>query len=500
MTRPTTEQQLHAAGVGELEDEIMSLALDRTGAVNGALFLWDASKDGLVIAHHIVAGLTVTIPNTIVRSGRERPGIALHVFSTDEPYLCANTRRDPHYTRYLLDVGSIAAVPIRYQERPIGVITVSDRDTDAFSQDTIAGLQSLASSSATFLRRAQLDQQSRERTGQPFLIKGLSRDWHEVESRIERVSPTSAPILIRGESGTGKDLVANAIHFNSRRADKPLVTVNCAAIPETMLESILFGHVKGAFTGASFEKIGEFQKADGGTLFLDEVGELPVMLQAKVLRAVEQGEVQPLGSNKPPGRVDVRLICATNRDLEAMAREGKFRDDLYYRLGVMTMELPPLRTYKDNLEVIAHVFVQQSAERHGKKPPEISQAAMSRLRAYDYPGNVRELKNAIEHAVIMSAGDEIAAEDLPRPFRVDSGTARAREGPITQTLPELRERWLEPLERRYLARLLDDCDGNVREAAKRAGINPVTMYRLLRKRGIRLRRQVRAEPDRTERS
>ena len=147
------------------------------------------------------------------------------------------------------------------------------------------------------MRRAQLDRQSRAETGRPFLILGLSPAWREVERRIELASPTNAPILLRGESGTGKDLVARAIHHSSRRADRPFVTVNCAAIPETLLESILFGHVKGAFTGASFRKVGEFKKADGGTLFLDEVGELPIMLQAKVLRAVEQGEVQPLGSN-----------------------------------------------------------------------------------------------------------------------------------------------------------------------------------------------------------
>src|SRR5690606_15234786 len=160
---------------------------------------------------------------------------------------------------------------------------------------------------------------------------------------------TAAPILIRGESGTGKDLVARAIHWASRRTDAAFVTVNCAAIPEPLLESILFGHVRGALTGASFHKIGEFQKADGGTLVLDEVGELPAALQAKVLRAVEQGEVQPLGSNDPPQRVDVRLICATNRDLEAMVQAGAFRADLYYRLSVMPLELPPLRAYKEQL-------------------------------------------------------------------------------------------------------------------------------------------------------
>jgi DNA-binding NtrC family response regulator len=298
--------------------------------------------------------------------------------------------------------------------------------------------------------------------------------------------------LIRGESGTGKDLVSRAIHWNSRRADKPYVTVNCAAIPETLLESILFGHVKGAFTGASFHKVGEFQKANGGTLFLDEVGELPVMLQAKVLRAVEQGEVQPLGSNDPPDRVDVRLICATNRDLEAMAKTGAFRDDLFYRLSVMTLDLPPLRSYKDNLEVIANVFLETSSTAHGKRAPRLGLEVLARLTAYDFPGNVRELKNTIEHAVILCTGDELRVEDLPRPLLDSSSRASVTKikRPEQVSLEEAREKWLDPLERQYLTDLLAKHGGNVEVAARAAGVNKVTLYRLLKRRGLHLGRVV----------
>jgi transcriptional regulator with GAF, ATPase, and Fis domain len=268
--------------------------------------------------------------------------------------------------------------------------------------------------------------------------------------------------------------------------------VNCAAIPENMLESILFGHVKGAFTGASFNKIGEFTKADGGTLFLDEVGELPLLLQAKVLRAVEQGEVQALGSNAAPEHVDVRLVCATNRNLERMAGEGTFRADLYYRLSVMSMELPPLRSYKKgNLEVLANVFLQQAAEKHNIAPLNISTSALSVLENYQYPGNVRELKNAIEHAVIM-ASDEIEPKDLPNRFLVHADSLSESGNAVpNQNLQELREQWLAPLERRYLSNLLDACEGNVRKAAAIAGINHVTLYRLLKKRGLSVGRQVR---------
>ncbi|MBL4682991.1 MAG: sigma-54-dependent Fis family transcriptional regulator, partial [Nannocystaceae bacterium] len=274
------------------------------------------------------------------------------------------------------------------------------------------------------------------------------------------------------------------------------VTVNCAAIPENMLESVLFGHVRGAFTGATFDKLGEFEKADGGTLFLDEIGELTLPLQAKVLRAVEHGEIAPLGSNKPPLSVDVRLVCATHRDLPAMVEVGEFRRDLYFRLGVMLMDLPPLRAYRDNLEVLANVFLQQTAERIDRAPPRLSSAALAVLMSHDFPGNVRELRNAIEHGVIMASGDELGVDDLPRAMVLEAGAATPEAVPRptaeaqTPSLKSLRESWLAPLETRYLTDLLRECEGNVAVAARRAGINTVTMYRLLKKRGLRLSRTI----------
>jgi DNA-binding NtrC family response regulator len=488
------EARLHAARPEDIEAELVAIACAATRHGHGALFVWDKKARGLVLAHHVANGVTLTIPQVVTSStrDRDRAGIALHAFDEDEPYLCPDTAADPRYTRYLLDVGSIAAVPIRYQKKPIGVLTVSDPAVRAMTSVDLATLEELAALAAPLLRRVQLDRQSREETGRPFLIKGLSRAWLEVERKIELAAPTGAPILVRGESGTGKDLVARAIHANSKRAEKPYVTVNCAAIPETLLESILFGHVKGAFTGASFHKVGEFQKADGGTLFLDEVGELPVMLQAKVLRAVEQGEVQPLGSNDPPSRVDVRLIGATNRDLEAMAKVGQFRDDLFYRLSVMTIELPPLRSYKDNLEVLATVFVEQAARAHGKRAPRLGPAVLARLDAYDFPGNMRELKNAMEHAVILCAGDELAERDLPKPLLANAPAPapKAAKRSARPSLRELRETWLAPLEKRYLGELLVEHGGSVRKAAAAAGIDAVTLYRLLKKRGIAVARHV----------
>ena len=501
-----TDEELHRADIESLEKRIMELALEKTSASHGAIFLYDSKKKALAIDFHVVEGLVVTLPGASLTRRRDgRPnGVAFSAFDQNAPYLCHDADADPNYARYFLDVQSIAAVPIPYQRRPIGVLSVSSRRKHAFTDEAVDALTSLASSSAKFLRRAQLYRATRDVGGRPFLIKGMSPEWNEVEQRIEQVAPTDAPVLIIGESGTGKDLVARATHFNSRRAAGPFVTVNCAAIPETLLESALFGHVKGAFTGASFDKLGEFHKADGGTLFLDEVGELPMILQAKVLRAVEYGEVQPLGSNKPPSRVDVRLLCATNRDLPEMVRKNAFRDDLYFRLSVMQMDLPPLRSYKANcLDTMARVFLEQAVGKHRLTVTRFSVEALALLRAYDYPGNVRELKNTIEHAAIMARGDEIGASDLPKSIRTRPGAAKSeadadalgKQGSAQtgRTLKALREMWLAPLERRYLTELLDECGGNVRRAAERAGVNTVTMYRLLKKRGLKLSRRVEAE-------
>jgi len=529
LSRDRTDEELHEADIESLERRIMELALERTGARHGAIFLYDPKAEGLRVDFHVVDGLIVTLPGAVLRASRDgRPkGIAYAAFENNAPYLCPDSSRDANYARYFHDVASIAAAPIPYQRRPIGVISVSTEEKNGLGEAAIEALVELAEASAKFLRRAQLYRQTREDGGRPFLIKGLSPSWLEVERRIERVAPTDAPVLIRGESGTGKDLVARAIHFNSRRATKPLVVVNCAAIPEAMIESVLFGHVKGAFTGATFDKLGEFQKANGGTLFLDELGELPLALQAKVLRAVEYGEVHPLGSNRPPERVDVRLLCATNRDLQAMARVGEFREDLYFRLSLMTLEVPPLRSYKaDNLPTLSLVFLQQAALKHGLKVDRIATDAMALLQAHDFPGNVRELKNAIEHGAIMATSHVLEARDLPESIRAPMPTrasvlppgslapppswsivppphdaSRIPESPRLSnalapvgdgflSLAEQRERWLMPLERQYLTELLEACGGNVKVAAARAGINTVTLYRLMRKRNLKLQRRV----------
>jgi DNA-binding NtrC family response regulator len=485
LSEDNTDRDLHAADIEQLERRIMDMALDRCGAKSGAIFLWDAKNKGLALDFHVVDGLVVNLPHMILRRRKDgRPnGIALEAFDRAEPYLCDDTSKDPNYASYFLDVGAVLAVPILYQRRAIGVLSVSSKDARAFTREHESELSALAASAAKFLRRAQLYRQSRAAGEVPFVIKGLSSEWLEVERRIEQVAPTRASVLVHGESGTGKELVARAIHFNSKRSSAPFVVVNCAAIPETLIESTLFGHLRGAFTGATMDKIGEMKRAEGGTLFLDEIGELPMSVQAKLLRAIEYGEVQPVGSSKAPERLDVRFLCATHRDLAAMVREARFRDDLYYRLGVFTIELPPLRSYRDNIDVLAHVFLKQAAQRHEKRVHKIAARALASLRTYDYPGNVRELKNAIEHAVILASGDEMQAEDLPRTFSPSAPRESAPSGELP-SLRDLREQALAPIERRYLEQLLARAKGNVSAAAAHAGVDRVTFYRLLRKRGV----------------
>jgi transcriptional regulator with GAF, ATPase, and Fis domain len=489
---PSLDEALHAADVERLEQHIMELALGCTGTRHGALFLWEPEAKGLVLSCLYVDGVVVSRPGTVIRRRKDgRPnGIAFHVYDSGEAYVCNDTANDPQYSRYFQDVGAIVAVPLMYQDHPFGVISVSALEPNAFGAGEVATLEELARSSSKFVRRAQLHRKKGGDGKRPFLIKGLSAEWLRVESQIERVAPTHAPVLVQGESGTGKELVAHAIHFNSRRAEKPFVSVNAAAIPEALLESMLFGHVRGAFTGAVADKLGEMQKADGGTLFLDEVGELPLALQAKVLRAIEDGEVQPVGSSKAATRVDVRIVCATNRDLLGMVRGGTFREDLYHRISVVALELPPLRSYKDNLEVLALIAMQQAARRHDKSVTRFAPEALAALRDYDYPGNVRELKNAVERGVVLAPKDEVRLEDLPR--TITRAVKGASQAPPTaaeeKSLKQLREEWLTPLERRYLTDLLSRTDGDVKRAAEKAQVNMVTLYRLIKRRGIRLRR------------
>ena len=303
-------------------------------------------------------------------------------------------------------------------------------------------------------------------------IIGRSPAMQEIFGLIRRVASSAASVLITGESGTGKELVARALHFNSSRKARPFVPVNCAAIPDPLLESELFGHKRGAFTDARTDRTGLFVEADGGTLFLDEIGELSPPLQAKLLRVLQEREVRPLGANKSE-RVDVRVIAATNRDPEARLREGSFREDLYYRLNVIHLHLPPLRTRVEDILPLAEHFLARAVERADKGEVVLSEPAKKALLGYGWPGNVRELENVVERAVALAETGSVQLEDLPAGVR----ERRTQEDTLAMALGQ--RLTLGELEREYIQRVVQAEGGNKTRAAQRLGLDRKTLYRKL---------------------
>lgn len=301
-------------------------------------------------------------------------------------------------------------------------------------------------------------------------IIGGSEKMKEVLDLAGRVAASDASLLITGETGTGKELLAKGVHFNSRRADGPFVAVNCAAIPETLIESELFGHVKGAFTGAVRDKEGKFELADGGTLFLDEIGDLRIDLQAKILRTLQEREVDRVGGGKPVA-VDARVIAATNKDIERAVKEGAFREDLYYRLNVITLSIPPLRERKEDIPLLVNHFLKKFNKDAGVL---MDAAALSALTAYGWPGNVRELENVIERASVLKRGPLITREELPEKLKKEKMGVED----IILNLPE-QGISLEDLEKSLIIKALEKHKGNQTRAAEFLGITrPTLIYRM----------------------
>ena len=301
---------------------------------------------------------------------------------------------------------------------------------------------------------------------------GRSETMERIFDAVAQVSDLPANILITGESGTGKELIARAIHFNSARARGPFLPLNCAAVPGALLESELFGYVRGAFTDAKKDRRGLFQEASGGTLFLDEIGEIAVNLQAKLLRAIEEKEVRPLGANKSE-KVDARLISATNRDLEQHVREGSFRQDLFYRLNVIRIELPPLRERTEDIPALVEHFIRKFADQARRKVSGIDTDALRVLISHRWPGNVRELEHTIERAVLMGRNTTIGVEDLPQAMFI----ASHNDPPLEKAVA--RGYTLYQLEREYIERVMEITKGNKTDAARILGVDRTTLYRKL---------------------
>ncbi|GJL66964.1 MAG: transcriptional regulator [Nitrospirales bacterium] len=302
-------------------------------------------------------------------------------------------------------------------------------------------------------------------------VVARSSEMQALLQQVARVAGTDATVCISGETGTGKEVIARVIHCNSSRANKSFIAVNCAAIPETLFESELFGHQKGSFTGAHQTKRGLFQTADKGTLFLDEIGEMPLSLQGKLLRAIQQREVLPIGAQVPT-KVDVRILAATNSDLEVAVKEGRFREDLYYRIHVVPLWIPPLRERRQDIPSLTQFFLKQSVARLNKPIRGFTPDAMQAMVTYSWPGNVRELENVIERAVVMSPKDMITADLLP----LTPGTSQGTLQPLTEAK--------EDFEREYLKDILRATDGNISRASQIAGRYRADFYKLLKKYGL----------------
>jgi Nif-specific regulatory protein len=455
-----------------LFEQVLDEALRAMNAERGLLLLADEETDKLEVraARHIdgpldreLSGVSRTVLDEVMAKRQAR------VF-VDAPAAFPGAQ-----SIIIGQVHSVAVAPLISRERLVGAIYVDSRtDHVVFSDDALLFLRPFANIAALAIENARLCSGLAAETGrlrsalgewQQFPeIVGRSPTMQSVYEMMARVIPTDAPVLITGETGTGKELVARAIHYSGPRKKAAFVAVNCGAIPENLLESELFGHRKGSFTGAVTDKQGLFEAANGGTMFLDEVSDLPVPLQPKLLRTLQNGEVRRVG-DVDAHHVNVRVMSATNRDLGRLAHEGRFREDLYYRLNVIPIELPPLRRRRDDIPLLAGHFLVASAKRQGKKVTGIAKAAMDKLVSFTWPGNIRQLENAIERAVVLCPGDRLTEDDimLPRPDEADRGT----EGTAAE------------IEKRAVLERLKSFNGNRTRTAASLGISRRTLLNKL---------------------
>ena len=382
------------------------------------------------------------------------------------------------------EVRSLLCVPLTVFQRVIGCIYLdSTNSANRFQEDHLQLMAAIAGISAVALdnaRRVQWLEQENQRliteVRQEQSLVGEGARMKEIFQFLARVAPTESTVLIEGESGTGKELAARALHRNSHRGSKQFVAINCAAIPESLLESDLFGHERGAFTGAAVLKKGRLEVADGGVVFLDEIGELAPALQVKLLRVLQEREFERVGGTHTI-KVDIRLIAATNRDLNEAVRNGQFRQDLYYRLAVVRLTMPPLRERREDIPMLTRHFVQKYAKRSKVKPKPVSREAMAALVNYEWPGNVRELENAVERALVMGSSDSVLLEDLPESLMEQESAAELHEGKYHASVKELKKQ--------LIFDAVEQTRGNYVEAAGILGVHPNYLHRLIRNLGVK---------------
>jgi transcriptional regulator with GAF, ATPase, and Fis domain len=447
-------------------------------------------------------------------------GIVRAVIQSRKSYLAPNVKLDPHYTDLSVPVQTQSefAVPIMKDNSVVSVLNIESDELNAFDEDDIITLEAVASQLGVaianqklyhqvidFNKRLQslaegktielkeahqriLEQQKLLQKENRALKTLIPQDYKAAEmigkspailstlAMVDKIAPTTATVLLQGESGTGKELIARRLHFQSERGQRPYVTVNCGALQETLLESELFGHEKGSFTGAVNQKLGLCETADGGTLFLDEIGEMSLGIQTKILRFLQEGEFYRIGGKKPI-KVDVRVISATNRDLEKEVKEGRFREDLFYRLNTITLRVPPLRKRKEDIPALVDFFLKNSRFGGGSiQIKRVDPKVLEAFAGYDWPGNIRELQNTIERLKILSDNNEIRLEDVPFEIRMPNSKADTTEFAVDMPL--------EDVEKNHILRTLAYNQGNKTKTAQSLGITIKTLYNKLHRYGI----------------
>ena len=472
-----SERLFHQRDLGELLDALMDAVVEITNADKGFLVLLEGDTVDVKVARNVnkenIADAVTQLSDSIVAK----------VIRTRKPVIVSDAMRDDEFAAaksvMQLKVSSVICVPLLDRGRLIGLIYVgNDSIRDLFQQDTLRVLTVFASQASLIVANALLLNELRvdnrrlhERLEQYRFgeIVGTSAPMQQVFRKVEKISATDISVLITGETGTGKELIAREIHNRSPRTGKPFITINCGAIPENLLESELFGHVKGAFTGAVANKQGKFQAADGGTLFLDEIGEMPIELQVKLLRAIQEKIVYRVGDTRPE-TVDIRILAATNRELEKEIAAGRFREDLYYRLNVVNVELPPLRARGEDVLVIARYLLSRYSREYDSKVKGLSPNAAVAIRKHNWPGNIRELENRIKKAIVLCESTVIGPDDLGLTGDVL---------PQILTLSDAKDKF----QREYINEVLALNNGNRTKTARDLGVDPRTVFRHLEKEG-----------------
>jgi Nif-specific regulatory protein len=468
-------------GVEELQKTLLELLFEVVPAERGAILLTDAGSQEDASEFASVFGLDRRgEPDESIKVSRT---VTKRVLQHGESLLANNladaTDLESADSLITERPRSILCVPLIMLERTLGVIYLDTRDPESvFDKDHLQLVSAISAITAVAIENARHIEwlvSENQRLIADFNVEhnmvGESQAMRDVLQFISKVAPTDSTVLLAGESGTGKELVARAIHQNSKRADKPFMAVNCAALAESLLESELFGHEKGSFTGALALKKGRLEIADGGTVFLDEIGELSLTLQVKLLRVLQERDFERVGGTRTL-KVDIRLITATNKNLEDAVAAGTFRQDLYYRLNVVGLQVPPLRDRPEDIPLLANYFAAKYAEKCNRRITGISAEAQARLLGYDWPGNVRELENAIERAVVLGSTDRILLEDLPESVLESEPAATAPGTKYHEAVAQTKKQ--------IILNAMQQAKGSYTEAAKLLGVHPNYLHRLIR--------------------